>query len=63
MELLNKVVPLKSTFLRSNHSKFVTKGYPVKNRTEKSVFKEEDFRARTKYNKQRNNCVRLVEKS
>ena len=48
MELLNKVAPPKAKFLRANYSKFVTKDISkaIMLRTEKSVFKEENFRCK-----------------
>ena len=47
IEVLDKVVPLKTKFLRVNQSKFVTKDVGnVKNQTEKSVFKEDDFKGK-----------------
>ena len=48
MELLSKVSPLKTKFLRDNHFKFATNEISnvsiVKNQTDKSVFIEDDYR-------------------
>ena len=48
MELLNKFAPPKTKFLRAYHSKYVTKDISkaIMLRTEKSVFKEENFRGK-----------------
>ena len=54
MELLNKIPPLKTKFLRANHSKFVTK-------VSKDIMLRTKFKA--KYNKQRNICVSLIKKA
>ena len=67
MELLNKVVPLKTRFLRANHFKFVTKDVSkaivLRNKLRNQFLKKKTLEARTKYNKQRNICVRLVKKA
>ena len=48
MELLSKVPPLKTKFLRANHFKLVTNEISnvsiVKNQTEKPVFIKDDYR-------------------
>ena len=61
MELL-KVAPLKTKFLRANHSKFVTKDLSkaIILRTKLRNQKKRTLEAKTKYNKQRNICVSLV---
>ena len=67
MELLNKVAPLKTKFLRANHSKFVTKdeskAIMLRTKLRNQLLKKRTLEARTKYNKQRNICVSLVKKA
>ena len=50
MELLNKVAPLKTKFLRANHSRFVkkdvSKAIMLRTKLRNLVFKEEDFRGK-----------------
>ena len=67
IELLNKVAPLKSKFLRANHSKFVTKDVSkaimLRTKLRNQFLKKRTLEARIKYNKQRNICVSLVKKA
>ena len=67
IELLNKVAPLKTKFLRANHSKFVTKdvsnAFMLRTKLRNHFLKKRNLEARTKYNKQRNICVSLVKKA
>ena len=62
----NKVAPLKTNFLRGNHSKFVTKevskAIMLRNKLRDQFLKKRALEARTKYNKQRNICVSFVKK-
>ena len=66
MELLNKVSPLKTKFLRANHSKFVTKvvsrAIMLRTKLRNRFLKKRTLEARTKCNKQ-NICVSLVKKA
>ena len=54
MGLLNKVVLLKTKFLRANHSKFVTKelskGIMLRTKPRNQFLKKWTLEARTKYN-------------
>ena len=67
MELLNEVAPLKTKFLRANHSKFVTKDVSkaimLRTKQRNQFLKKRTLEARTKYNKQRNIRVSLVKKA
>ena len=68
MELLNKVAPLKTKFLRANHSKFVTKDVSkgiimLRTKLKNQFLKKMTLKARTKYNKQKNICVSLAKKA
>ena len=67
MELLNKVPPQKTKFLRANHSKFVTKDVSkaimFRSKLGNQFLKKRILEARTKCNKQRNICVSLVKKA
>ena len=67
MELLKKVAALKTKFLRTNHSKFVTKDLSkaimLRTKLRNQFLKKRTLQARTKYNKQRNICVSLVKKA
>ena len=67
IELLNKVAPLKTKFLRANHSKFVTKDVSkaimLRTKLRNQFLKKRTLEARIKYNKQRNICVSLVKKA
>ena len=67
MELLNKVAPLKTKFLRANHSKFVTKDLSkaimLRTKLRNKFLKTRALEARTKYNKQKNICVSLAKKA
>ena len=67
IELLNKVAPLKTKFLRANHSKFVTKDVSkailLRTKLKNQFLKKRTLEARIKYNKQRNICVSLVKKA
>ena len=64
MELLNKVAPLKTKFLRANHSKFVikdlSKATMLRIKLRNQFLKKRILEARTKNNKQKNICVSLV---
>ena len=54
MGLLNKVAPLKTKFLRANHSKFVTKelskAIMLRTKPRNQFLKKWTLEARTKYN-------------
>ena len=67
IELLNKVAPLKTKFLRANHSKFVTKDVSkaimLRTILRNQFLKKTILEARIKCNKQRNICVSLVKKA
>ena len=67
MELLNKITPLKTKFLRANHSKFVTKevnkAIVLRTKLRNKFLKKKTLESRAKYNKQRNICVSLIKKS
>ena len=67
MELLKKFAPLKTKFLRANHSKFVTKDISkaimLRTKLRNQFLKKGTLGARTKYNQQRNICVSLIKKS
>ena len=67
MEVLNKVAPQKTKFLRANHSKFVTKDVSqaimLRIKLRNKFLKKKTLEARTKYNKQRNIYVSLVKKA
>ena len=55
IELLNKVAPLKTKFLRANHSKFVTKDVSkaimLRTKLRNQFLKKRTLEARTEYNK------------
>ena len=54
IELLNKVAPLKTKFLRANHSKFVTKvskAIMLRTKLRNQFLKKRTLEARIKYNK------------
>ena len=67
MELLNQISPLKTKFLRANHSKFVTKevskAIMLRTKLRNKFFKKKTLESRAKYNKQRNICVSLIKKA
>ena len=63
MDLLNKVAPLKTKFLRTNHSKFVTKDLSKAIMLRTKLISQFSLEPRTKHNKQRNICVNLVKKA
>ena len=67
MELLNKVAPLKTKFLRANHSKLATKDVSkaimLRTKQRNQFLNKKTLGTRTKYNKQRNICVNLVKKA
>ena len=67
MELLNKIAPLKTKFLRANRSKFVTKevskAIMLRTKLRNKFFKKKTLESRAKYNKQRNICVSLIKKA
>ena len=67
MELLNKVAPLKTKFLRANHSKLATKDVSkaimLKTKQRNQFLNKRTLGTRTKYNKHRNICVNLVKKA
>ena len=62
----NEVAPLKTKFLRANHSKFVTKDVSkaiiLWTKLGNQFLKKRTLDARSTYNKQRNICVSLVKK-
>ena len=66
MELLNKIAPLKTKFLRANHSKFVTKevskAIMLRTKLRNKFLKKNILESRAKYNKQGNICVSLIKK-
>ena len=66
MELLNKIVPLKTKFLRANHSKFVTKevskAIMLRTKLRNEFSKKKTLESRAKYDKQRNICVSRIKK-
>ena len=66
MELLNKITPLKTKFLRANRSKFVTKevsqAIMLRTKLRNKFLKKKTLESRAKYNKQRNICVSLKKK-
>ena len=67
MELLNKVVSLKSKFLRANYSKFVakyvSKAIMLKTKLRNQFLKKRTLEVRTQCNKQWNIFVSLVNKA
>ena len=67
MKLLNKIAPLKTKFLRANHSKFVTKevskAIMLRTKLRNKFLKKKTLESRAKYNKQRNICVSLIKKA
>ena len=67
MKLLNKVVPLKTKYLRANYSKCMTKELSKaitlsKNRVVKSIPEKKTLKAKLKYNKQET-CVSSLRKA
>ena len=64
IELLNKVAPLKTKFLRANHSKFVTKDVSkvimLRTKLRNQFLKKRNLEEGTNNNKKRNICVSLV---
>ena len=60
MELLNKVAPQKSKFLRANHSEFVIKDVSeaimLRAKLRNQFLEKRTLEARTKYNKQEYLC-------
>ena len=63
IKLLDKVVPLKTKFLRVNQSKFVTKDVMLKTRLRNQFLKKRTLKAKMKENNQRNICVSLIKKA
>ena len=67
MELLNKIAPLKTKFLRANHSKFVTKevskAITLRTKLRNKFFKKKTLESTAKHNKQRNICASLIKKA
>ena len=67
MELLNKIAPLKTKFLRANHFKFVTKEVSKaimrSTKLRNKFLKKKTLESRAKYNKQRNVCVSYIKKA
>ena len=67
MELLNKIAPLKTKFLRANHSEFVTKevskAIMLRTKLRNKFLKKKTLESRAKYNKQKNICVSLIKKA
>ena len=60
MELLNKIVSLKTEFMRASHSKFVTKDVSkaimFRTKLRNQFLKKRALEVRTKYSRQRNIC-------
>ena len=67
MELLNKVVPQKTKYLRASYSKFMTKelskAIMLRTKLRNQFLKTRTSEAKLKYNKQRNLCVSLLRKT
>ena len=67
MEILNKIAPLKTKFLRANRSKFVTKevskAIMLRTKLRNKFLKKKTLESKAKYNKQRNICVSLIKKA
>ena len=67
MELLNKVVPQKTKYLRANCSKFMTKelskAIMLRTKLRNQFLKTRTSEAKLKYNKQSNLCVILLRKT
>ena len=67
MELLNRVAPLRTKFLRANYSEFVTKDVSktimLRTKLINQFLKNRTLQTKTKYNNQRNICVSLVKKA
>ena len=67
MELLNKVAPQKTKYLRANYSKFMTKelskAIMLRTKLRNQFLKTRASEAKLKYNKQRNLCVSLLRKT
>ena len=67
MELLNKVAPQKTKYLRANYSKFMTKelskAIMLRTKLRNQLLKTRTSEAKLKYNKQRNLCVSLLRKT
>ena len=67
MELLNKVAPQKTKYLRANHSKFMTKklskAITLRTKLRNQFLKTRTSEVKLKYNKQRNLCVSLLRKT
>ena len=67
MELLNKVAPQKTKYLRANYSKFMTKelskAIMLRTKLRYQFLKAKTSEAKLKYNKQRNLCVSLLRKT
>ena len=59
MEFLNKVSPLKTKYLRANHSKFMTKklskAIMLRKKLRNKLFKKMTSEVKLKYNKQKTN--------
>ena len=67
MELLNQIAPLKTKFMRANHSKFVTKevskAIMLRTKLRNKFLKKNTLESRAKYNMQGNICVSLLKKA
>ena len=67
VDTLDKYAPLKKKYLRANHSNFVTeelsKAIMNRSRLRNQFLKNRSVESRMKYNKQRNICVALLEKT
>ena len=67
MELLNKVAPLKTKFLRVKHSNFVTKDLSkaimLRTKLKNQFLKKRTLEGKTKNNVQRNICASLARKA
>ena len=65
-ELLNKIAPLKTKFVRASHCKFVTKedskAIMLSSKLRNKFLKKKTLESRAKYNKQKNICVSLIKK-
>ena len=67
VELLNRVAPIKTKFLRANYSQFVTKDISMaimlRTKLINQFLKNRTLQTKTKCNNQRNICVSLVKKT
>ena len=67
MEISNKFAPLKKKYIRSNHSKFVTKelskAIVLRSKLRNQFLKTKTQESKMKYNKQKNLCVSIARKA